>query len=68
MDIASRFKEAEPMFDTSAAEVAAAISRIDKRGPLKWHNLLQVDPGRESLGAVSQLLATHKVSVRRRAA
>ena len=35
------------------------------RGPLKWPKLLQVDPGREFMGAVSQLLAKHKTKVRR---
>ena len=34
-------------------------------GPLKWPKLLQVDPGREFMGAVSQLLAKHSVQVRR---
>ena len=34
-------------------------SRIYRRGPLKWPKLLQVDPGREFMGAVSQLLAKH---------
>ena len=41
------------------------MSRIYKRGPLKWPKLLQVDPGREFMGAVSQLLARHNVEVRR---
>ena len=65
VDVASRFKEAEPLMSKTAAEVADALSRIYKRGPLKWPKLLQVDPGREFMGAVSQLLAKHKVKVRR---
>ena len=40
VDVASHCKEAEPMIDKSAAEVAAALSRIYKRGPLKWPRLL----------------------------
>ena len=32
---------------------------------MKWPKLLQVDPGREFMGAVSQLLAKHGVEVRR---
>jgi len=65
VDVASRYKEAEPLSTKEAKEVADALSRIYKRGPLKWPNLLQVDPGREFMGAVSQVLAKHGVSVRR---
>ena len=65
VDVASRFKEAEPLTSKTAAEVADALSRIYKRGPLKWPKLLQVDPGREFMGAVNQLLAKHRVEVRR---
>ena len=65
VDVASRFKEAEPLTSKSAAEVTDALSRIYKRGPLKWPKLLQVDPGREFMGGVNQLLAKHRVEVRR---
>ena len=65
VDVASRFKEAEPLTSKGAAEVAEALSRIYKRSPLKWPKLLQVDPGKEFMGAVSQLMAKHGVSVRR---
>ena len=65
VDVTSRFKEAEPLTSKGAAEVAEALSRIYKRSPLKWPKLLLVDPGKEFMGAVSQLLAKHGVSVRR---
>jgi len=65
VDIASRFKAAEPLATKEAKDVADALSRIYRRGPLKWPKLLQVDPGREFMGAVSQVLAKHGVSVRR---
>ena len=65
VDVASCFKEAEPLTSKTAVEVAEALSRIYKRSPLKWPKLLQVDPGKEFMGAVSQLLAKHGVSVRR---
>jgi len=65
VDVASRYKEAEPLTEKSATEVAAALGRIYKRGPLTWPRLLQVDPGRDFMGAVSQLLAKNNVSVRR---
>ena len=65
VDVASRYKEAEPLATKEAKEVADALSRIYKRGPLRWPRLLQVDPGREFMGAVNQLLAKHNVEVRR---
>jgi hypothetical protein len=65
VDVASRYKEAEPLATKESKEVAMALSRIYTRGPLRWPRLLQVDPGREFMGAVSQLLAKHHVKVRR---
>ena len=62
--VTSRYKEAEPLTSKSAAEVADALERIYKRSPLGWPKLLQVDPGREFMGAVSQLLAKHNVSIK----
>ena len=56
VDVASRYKEAEPLTSKTAAEVADALSRIFRRGSLKWPKLLQVDPGREFMGVVSQVL------------
>ena len=65
VDVASRYKEAEPLATKGAHEVANALERIYRCGPLKWPKLLQVDPGREFMGVVSQLLAKHNISVRR---
>ena len=65
VDVASRYKASEPLTSKGAQEVADALTRIYKRGPLRWPKLLQVDPGREFMGAVSQLLAKHQVEVRR---
>ena len=65
VDVASRYKEAEPLTSKTAAEVADGLTRINKRSPLRWPNLLQVDTGREFMGSVSQLLAKHSVQVRR---
>ena len=53
VDVASRYKEAEPLTSKTAAEVADALSRIYRRGPLKWLKLLQVDPGHELIRSVS---------------
>lgn len=65
VDVASRYKEAEPLTSKDSAEVAGALSRIYSRGPLKWPTLLQVDPGREFMGSATQTLAKHRVAVRR---
>ena len=65
IDVASRYKEAETLTSKTAAEVADGLTRIYKRSPLRWPKLLQVDPGREFMGSVSQLLAKHSVQVRR---
>ena len=50
VDVASRYKDAEPLTTKEANEVARAVERIYKRGPLRWPKLLQVDPGREFMG------------------
>ncbi|MEW8689299.1 MAG: transposase family protein [Candidatus Thiodiazotropha sp.] len=65
VDVASRYKEAEPLATKEAKEAAEALSCIYKRGPLKWPKSLQVDPGREFMGSVRQLLAKHSVQIRR---
>ena len=64
VDVASRFKEAESLTTKEAREVAAALERIYSRSPLSWPKLLQVDPGREFMGAVNQLLSKHNFEVR----
>ena len=64
VDVASRYKEAEPLTSKTVAEVADGLARIYKRSPLRWPKLLQVDPGCEFIGSVSQLLAKHSVQVR----
>ena len=65
LTVTSRYKEAELLTSKTAAEVADGLARIYKRSPLRWPKLLQVDPGREFMGSVSQLLAKHCVQVRR---
>ena len=65
VDVATRYKEAEPLATKEAKEVSDAIEHIYKRGPLTWPKLLQVDPGREFMGVVNTLLAKHKTKIRR---
>ena len=45
-------------------EVAKAFGNIYRR-KLNYPKLVQVDPGRESMGSVIQLMAKHNVSIRR---
>ena len=64
VDVASRYKEAEPLTSKIMVEDADASEKIYRRGPFKWLKVFQVDRGHEFMGAVSQLLAKHGVSVR----
>ena len=65
VDIASRYKEAEPLTSKNYDEVAKAFQSIYKRSPLTWPNMLQVDPGREFMGAVTKEMEKHKTYIRR---
>ena len=65
VDIASRYKEAEPLTSKNSDEVAKAFQSIYKRSPLAWPNILQVDPGREFMGAVTKEMEKHKTYIRR---
>ena len=42
-----------------------ALLRSTDVGPLKWPQLLQVDPGREFMGAVTKTANEHHVTIRR---
>ena len=64
VDIASRYKEAEPLTSKDSKEVAQAFDTIYKRH-LTYPKLLQVDPGREFMVAVSQFMKKHNVKIRR---
>ena len=65
VDIASRYKEAEPLTSKDSEEVAKAFQSIYKRGPLTWPQMLQVDPGREFMGGVTKEMEKHKTYIRR---
>ena len=54
VDVASRYKESEPLTSKSSDEVAKAFQTIYKRSPLTWPEMLQVDPGREFMGAITK--------------
>ena len=65
VDIASRYKEAEPLTSKDSAEVAKAFQSIYRRSPLTWPQMLQVDPGREFMGSVTKVMEGHKTYIRR---
>jgi hypothetical protein len=64
VDVASRYKESEPLTSKESAEVAKAFSNIYKRS-LTWPKLLQVDPGREFMGKVNEVMKSHNTKIRR---
>ena len=66
VDVASRYKAAEPLTSKESDEVSKAFQRIYKKGPLKWPQLLQVDPGREFMGFVTKAMENNKTAIRRR--
>ena len=64
VDVASRFKEAEPLTSKNSDEVSKAFQTIYKRSPLTWPEMLQGDPGREFMGAVTKEMEHHKTYIR----
>ena len=64
VDVASRYKEAEPLSSKESREVAKAFEKMYSRG-LRWPKLLQVDPGREFMGKVNDVMKKHNVGIRR---
>ncbi len=65
VDVASCYKEAEPLTSKDSTEVAKAFQVIYRRSSLKWPQMLQVDPGREFMGAVTKEMEKHKTAIRR---
>ena len=65
VDVASRYKAAEPLTSKKSDEVSKTFQRIYKRGPLKWPQLLQVDPGRLFMGTVTKVMENNKTAIHR---
>ena len=65
VDVASRYKNAEPLTSKESDEVSKAFQTIYKREPLKWPQLLQVDPGHEFMGSVTKIMENNKTAIRR---
>ena len=64
VDVASTFEAAEPPTSKDSSEVSKAFQKIYKE-PLKWLEVLQVDPGREFMGEVTKEMTKHDVRIRR---
>ena len=65
VDVASRYKEAEPLTSKEAAQVAAGFEKIYNRSPLKYPKVIKVDPGKEFMGKVNELMQNHNVTIQR---
>ena len=65
VDVASRYKAAEAITSKESDEVSRGFAKIYRHGPMKWPQMLQVDPGREFMGAVTKVMGEHNVTIRR---
>ena len=65
VDVASRYKAAEALTSKDSDEVARSFPKIYRKGPLKWPQMLQGDPGREFIGAVTKAMENKKTTIRR---
>ena len=64
IDIATRYKDAEPLTSKESNEISKAFTKIYSR-KLKWPETLIVDPGREFMGDVTKLMKKHNVTIQR---
>lgn len=65
IDIASRYKEAEPLKTKRASEVSEAIQRIYDRSPLDFPERIMLDLGHEFMGEFISLMKKHSVKITR---
>ena len=64
IDIASRYKDAEPLTSKESNEISKALTKIYSR-KLKYPKTLIVDPGKEFMGDVTKLMEKHNVTIQR---
>ena len=64
IDVASRYKDAEPLTSNNSSEVAKAFTTIYSR-ILQWPQKIIIDPGREFMGDVTSLFGKHEVTIQR---
>lgn len=63
VDIASRYKEAEPLKSKTAVDTANAIQHIYERSPLDYPKEIMSDKGREFMGVFTELMKKHDVKI-----
>ena len=64
VDVASRYKDAEPLTSKESSEVAKSFEKIYSR-KLKWPVRIIIDPGKEFMGRVTSLMKRHNVVIQR---
>ena len=64
IDVASRYKDAEPLTSKESSEVAKSFAKIYSR-KLKWPARIIIDPGKEFMGHVTSLMKRHNVIIQR---
>ena len=64
IDVASRYKDAEPLTSKESSEVAKSFEKIYSR-KLKWPARIIIDPGKEFMGHVTSLMKRHNVIIQR---
>ena len=64
VDVASRYKDAEPLTSKESSEVAKSFEKIYSR-KLKWPVRIIIDPGKEFMGHVTSLMKRHNVVIQR---
>ena len=64
VDIATRYKDAEPLTSKESSLVAKAFEKIYSR-KLNWPSVLMVDPGKNFFGSVNTLIKKHAVKLQR---
>ena len=64
IDVASRYKDAEPLTSKESSEVAKSFEKIYSR-KLKWPERIIIDPGKEFMGLVTSLMKRHNVIIQR---
>ena len=64
VDVASRYKDAEPLTSKESSEVAKSFEKIYSR-KLKWPVRIIIDPGKEFMGHVKSLMKRHNVIIQR---
>jgi hypothetical protein len=65
IDIASRYKEAQPLKTKTARDTAKAISEIYERSPLEFPSVIMCDKGSEFMSEFIKLMKQHNVKINR---